>query len=110
MRWIKWTLITFTDSIPWADNPRWFESRCTQIFRTQGGYMSIAGVNLEGKTVLIRKSFFKPEYADGDRRFKCESGFGCDPSGSGTKVYGTFLLDGEEAWVRRSDVESVEAK
>jgi hypothetical protein len=30
--------------------------------------MSIAGVNLEGKTVLIRKSFFKPEYADGDRR------------------------------------------
>jgi hypothetical protein len=77
---------------------------------TQGGYMSIAGVNLEGKTVLIRKTFFKPEYANGDRRFKCESGFGCDPSGSGTKVYGTFLSDGEETWVRRSDIESVEAK
>ena len=69
--------------------------------------MSITGIDLTGKTVLIRKRWFKKELQDGDRRFKCESGFGCDPSSSGTKVFGYFLSDGEKTWVRRSDVECV---
>jgi len=69
--------------------------------------MSVAGIDLEGKVVLIRKSYFKPEYADGDRRFKCEGGFGCKPYLSGTAVFGTFLSDGEQARINRGDVESV---
>lgn len=68
---------------------------------------SLAGIQLVGRVVLVRKSFFKPEYSEGDRRFKCESGFGCDPDGAGTKVFGTFLVDGEHTWIRRSDIEDI---
>jgi hypothetical protein len=67
----------------------------------------IAGVDLKGKTVLVRKKFFKPEYADKDRRFKCESGFGCNPAAMGNAVFGTFLLDGEETRINRSDIEGI---
>lgn len=67
----------------------------------------LLGIDLKGKTVLVRKSFFKPEYADKDRRFKCESGFGCSPDLAGRAVFGTFLLDGEEARINRSDIERV---
>lgn len=69
--------------------------------------MRLAGVNLNGKVVLVRKSFFKPEYANGDRRFRCDCGFGCDPDSSGTKIFGMFLSDGEQSWIRRSDVEAI---
>jgi hypothetical protein len=67
----------------------------------------IMGVDLKGKTVLVRKSFFKPEYQDKDRRFKCEGGFGCHPDKIGTAVFGIFLLDGEEARISRGDIEGV---
>ena len=69
--------------------------------------IGIAGENLTGKVVIVRKSFFRREFAEGDRIFKCESGFGCDPDSAGTKVFGTFLSDGEKTWIRRSDVEQV---
>ena len=69
--------------------------------------MNITGVNLEGKTVLVKKSFFKPAYRELDRRFKCSGGFGCDPDAMGRAVFGEFLLDGEHARIERSDVECV---
>lgn len=69
--------------------------------------MSIAGIELSGKTVLLRKAYFKPEYAEGDRRFVCKSGFGCSPDLMGTRIFGRFVRDGEECCIRRSDVECV---
>jgi hypothetical protein len=66
----------------------------------------ITGVDLVGKTVVVRKSFFSAQYADGDRRFKCEGGFGCGPSSIGRAVFGTFF-DGEDARIDRSDIEGI---
>ena len=68
---------------------------------------SIAGIELTGKIVLVRKSWFKPEFAEGDRRFVCESGFGCSPDCCGTRIYGKFVSDGEQTSIRRGDVEQV---
>lgn len=68
---------------------------------------AITGIDLKGKTVLVRRDSFSPQYRDGDRRFKCAGGFGCSPTAIGTAVFGTFLSDGEEARINRSDVESV---
>lgn len=69
--------------------------------------MSIVGIDLKGKTVIVRKGYFKPEYQDKDRRFRCEGGFGCNPEAMGTAVFGVFLLDDEQARISRGDVESV---
>ena len=36
--------------------------------------------------------------------FLAESGFGCQPNSRGTKVFGRFLYDGEECYVRRQNL------
>src|SRR5208282_6500275 len=59
---------------------------------------------------MVRKSFFKKDYRDKDRRFRCSGGFGCNPSSAGRAVFGTFLLDGEEARIDRGDVEGIVAE
>jgi hypothetical protein len=70
--------------------------------------MGIAGVNLNGRTVIIRATSMKDKNAtEAERTFLCTGGFGCDASSSGTKVFGTWVSDGTEDWVRRGDVESV---
>jgi len=38
--------------------------------------------------------------------FRCEGGFGCQPESSG-KVFGRYLQDGEESYIRRSEIERV---
>ena len=68
---------------------------------------SIAGVNLNGKVVIVRKSAMNEPAASGDRRFRCEGRFGCNPDASGTKVFGTWLVDNEDGYIRRHWVESV---
>lgn len=72
---------------------------------------NITGIDLNGKTVLIRKSWFRADLreriTEDERKFRVSGGFGADPDSSGTKVFGTFLCDGEQTWVRRGDVESV---
>lgn len=38
-----------------------------------------------------------------DRVYFCDSGFGCDPGKSGTKIYGYFVTDPERVYMRRYD-------
>lgn len=66
--------------------------------------------DLQGKMVIISldficdnlKSTFKNPLT---RAFKCESGFGCNPSSIGTAIFGTWTYDGEQCRMRRSDFE-----
>jgi hypothetical protein len=58
---------------------------------------------LKGKTVIVR-----------GKEFICESGFGCDPDLSGTKIFGHFKFYGTKAqmhsFIRRGDIESIAGK
>lgn len=67
---------------------------------------SINGINLTGKTVVIRKEYFRKMYQDGDRRFKVTGGFGASPASIGRAVFGSFF-DGEQARIDRHDVEGI---
>jgi hypothetical protein len=67
----------------------------------------ITGLELTGKTVVIRASALRPQFAETDRRFKCQGGFGCSPSAVGRAVFGTFLVDGEETRMDRGDIEGI---
>ena len=69
--------------------------------------MSVIGINLLGKTVQLRQSFFYKELNAEDHPFICKGGFGCDPGALGTKIYGLFPRDGEEAVIHRQDVEKI---
>jgi hypothetical protein len=66
---------------------------------------SISGQELAGKVLVVRAKVLRAEFADKDRRFKAEGGFGCRPFLSGTAVVGRFLLDGEETRLNRGDFE-----
>jgi len=68
---------------------------------------NVVGIDLKGKTVLVRKSWFAPEYREGDRRFVCSGGFGCNPDAMGTKIFGDFVDDGSHACITRGDIEKV---
>ena len=50
------------------------------------------GETYEGKFVIISPDFFKPEYREAKYQlFLAKSGFGCDPSKSGGKIFGNFF-------------------
>lgn len=64
----------------------------------------ISEMNLWHKHVIVKtKKALKLDIPD--RVFFCKSGFGCDPKASGTKIYGSFLTDTEEVFIRRASVE-----
>jgi hypothetical protein len=65
--------------------------------------------NYNDKVVVIKRSFFSPEYADKDRRFTVSGGFGCHAEARGTAVFGKFVLDGERTQVERYDIEGLAA-
>lgn len=67
----------------------------------------ITSLELEGRTVVIRANRLRPEFADKDRRFVCECGYGCKPFLIGRAVFGRFLIDGEECRVDRGDIEGI---
>lgn len=48
----------------------------------------------------MKESHLHPE----EQIFLAESGFGCQPNSRGTKVFGRFLYDGEECYVRRQSL------
>ena len=61
------------------------------------------GLDLENKILVlnlfgIKDEYKKPEY----QLFFAQSGFGCSPTASGRKVFGTFLYDGEKTNFDRS--------
>lgn len=63
----------------------------------------ISEMNLEHKHVIVKtKKSLKLDISD--RVFFCKSGFGCDPKASGTKIYGGFLTEKEEVYIRRASV------
>jgi hypothetical protein len=68
---------------------------------------SIKGIDLAGKTVVIRKSALGLAWQDGDRRFKAQAGFGCKPHAMGRGVFGDFVCDGEHARIDRDDIEGI---
>lgn len=60
--------------------------------------------NLQGKHVIIKtKKRLKLDIPD--RVFYCKFGFGCDPKASGSKIFGSFITDPEEVYIRRVSVE-----
>jgi hypothetical protein len=65
--------------------------------------------NYNNKVVVVKESYFSPEYASKDRRFAVSGGFGCHPEALGTAVFGKFVLDGERTRVERYDIEGLAA-
>jgi len=58
--------------------------------------------NYEDRLLVLKPSALKEEYRHEEYQyFFAECGFGCDPSKGGTKVFGKFLIDGENAAFRR---------
>lgn len=64
----------------------------------------IAEMNLEKKHVIV-KTKKKRKLDIPDRVFYCKGGFGCNPKAIGTKIFGSFLTDIEEVFIRRHSVE-----
>lgn len=56
------------------------------------------------QVVVLHPSVLKDQYkTPEDQLFLAEGGFGCSPTASGQKIFGTFLKDGEETHFCRSD-------
>ena len=57
-----------------------------------------------GKVLLIRPDQLPdPRRSGNDQYFYARSGFGCEPGKAGSRVFGVFLNDGQEACFRRAD-------
>jgi len=60
--------------------------------------------NYEGKLLVMNPSTLKDQYKTPDfQLFYATNGFGCDPSKTGTAVYGFFLKDDEHTRFHRSN-------
>lgn len=61
-------------------------------------------LNYEGKVLVINPNLLKDQYKTPDfQLFKATSGFGCDPSKMGRKVFGYFLYDDERCSYNRNE-------
>lgn len=61
------------------------------------------GETYEGKFVVLRPDHLKPEYREAKNQlFFAQSGFGCDPSKLGGKIFGRYW--DEQASTRREHV------
>lgn len=57
-----------------------------------------------GRVLLLDPDVLREEYRYAEfQYFYAESGFGCDPSKLGSKIFGRFLYDGERTAFRRQD-------
>lgn len=60
--------------------------------------------NYKDKLLIIRAESLKEEFRTPENQlFLASGGFGCDPTASGRKVFGSFLSDGEQTHFYRSD-------
>lgn len=58
----------------------------------------------EDKLLILKSSVLKEEYKKGEfQLFYAQCGFGCSPTAEGRKVFGKFLIDGEETHFQRND-------
>ena len=61
-------------------------------------------LNYEGKLCILKLDSLKDEYKSPQNQIiKVSGGFGCDPTNMGTKVFGKFVFDFEDASFRRND-------
>ena len=64
--------------------------------------------NYSDRLLVLKPSSLKEDYRHEEfQYFFAESGFGCDPEKLGTKVFGRFLIDGEESAFRRYDFSEI---
>lgn len=61
--------------------------------------------NIEGKIVILSSRYYGGN--DEERKFLCNSGFGCHDFTLGTAVFGQFVSDGQFARVERYEIERV---
>ena len=60
--------------------------------------------NYEGQLLILKSSSLSEAYKKGDfQLFSANCGFGCSPTALGRKVFGMFLIDGEETNFSRND-------
>lgn len=60
--------------------------------------------NYEDRVLILRPSRLRDEYKKPEYQlFYAECGNGCDPTATGTRVFGFFVSDGEELSYRRGD-------
>ena len=62
-------------------------------------------IELKDKLITVKQGALKSEFEN--MHFLCLSGFGCNADTSGTKVFGVFIENGVESYVRGYDVEKV---
>jgi len=68
--------------------------------------MSITGIDLEGKHVVLREDRIAAPYRDITwRTVLATGGFGCSPSAMGRAVFVEHLRDGDKGRFNRDDVE-----
>lgn len=67
--------------------------------------------NYAGKILILKDTSLKEEYRTPENQlFLAESGFGCSPDKSGSKVFGQFLSDGEKAQFYREEFAGIIAE
>ena len=60
--------------------------------------------NLKGKIVILSSKYYKG--IEEERKFKCESGFGCFPFTRGTAIFGFFINDNEKSRIDGYEIEN----
>ena len=63
----------------------------------------ISEIELVGMHVIVKATKNRKEIAD--RVYYCKHGFGCNPAASGTKIYGQFMSNQKDVYIRRENVE-----
>lgn len=59
----------------------------------------------DGKLCVLSLNSLKDDYKSPQNQIiKVSGGFGCDPTKIGTKVFGRYIVDGEETALRRSGI------
>lgn len=62
-------------------------------------------IDYTGKILAVNPMTLKEEYqTPEDQLFYASHGFGCQPDSLGTKIFGVFLNNGDEAYIRRYNV------
>lgn len=61
-------------------------------------------IDYKGRLLVLKPTVLKESYRTSENQlFVAEGGFGCSPNSRGRKVFGKFLIDGEEANFNRDD-------
>jgi hypothetical protein len=64
--------------------------------------------DLTGKYVIVRNDALADQFKSDDpkkRLFHATGGFGCNPEALGTKVFGKWIYDNSEDFIRRGSIE-----